>query len=44
VHVVSRRLGHANPTITMQVYAHVMPGSQRETASRFAALINGGGK
>jgi integrase len=39
VHVVSQRLGHASPTITLQVYAHVMPGSQRETANTFARLI-----
>jgi integrase len=28
VHVVSQRLGHSSPTVTLQVYAHVMPGSQ----------------
>jgi integrase len=39
VHVVSQRLGHASPVITMTVYAHVLPGSQREAAERFAALI-----
>jgi len=40
VHVVSQRLGHASPVITMSVYAHVLPGSQREAADRFAALVN----
>jgi integrase len=39
VHVVSRRLGHASPTVTMTVYAHVLPGSQREAANLFASLI-----
>jgi integrase len=39
VHVVSERLGHASPVITMQVYAHVLPGSQREAAELFASLI-----
>jgi integrase len=39
VHVVSQRLGHANATITLSVYAHVMPGSQREAADLFARLI-----
>ena len=39
VHVVSRRLGHASPTITMAIYAHVLPGSQREAANLFASLI-----
>jgi len=39
VHVVSQRLGHASAVVTMTVYAHVLPGSQREAADRFAALI-----
>jgi integrase len=39
VKVVSERLGHASPMITMQVYAHVMPTMQAEAAARFAALI-----
>lgn len=39
VHVVSQRLGHASPVITMTVYAHVLPGSQREAASLFARII-----
>jgi len=39
VHVVSQRLGHASPVITMSVYAHVLPGSGREAADLFASLI-----
>lgn len=39
VHVVSRRLGHASAVITMTVYAHVLPGSQREAADLFARLV-----
>ena len=39
VHVVSQRLGHASPTITLAVYAHVMPGNQRDAADLFARLI-----
>jgi integrase len=39
VHVVSQRLGYASPVITMTTYAHVLPGSQRGAAERFAALI-----
>jgi integrase len=30
VHVVSGRLGHASPNVTMAVYAHVLPGSQQK--------------
>jgi len=39
VHVVSQRLGHASPTVTLSVYAHVMPGNQRDAADLFARLI-----
>lgn len=39
VHVVSARLGHASSVVTMTVYAHVLPGSQREAATRFAELV-----
>ena len=39
VHVVSQRLGHASPVITLSVYAHVMPGNQREAADLFARLV-----
>ena len=39
VHVVSRRLGHANPSITLGVYAHVLPTADREAAEALAALV-----
>ena len=39
VHVVSQRLGHATPMVTLTIYAHVMPGNQRETARTFARLV-----
>jgi len=42
--VVSERLGHANIGITLNVYSHLLPGMQREAASKldriFAAAIN----
>jgi integrase len=41
VKVVSERLGHATPTITLGVYAHVMPGMQRDAARAFADLVFG---
>ncbi len=41
VHVVSARLGHASAVVTMTVYAHVLPGSQRDAADHFAALVGG---
>jgi integrase len=43
VHVVSQRLGHASPTITLTVYAHVLPGNQREAADLFAGLVREAG-
>jgi integrase len=44
VHVVSQRLGHASAVVTMTVYAHVLPGSQREAASLFARLVEEAGR
>jgi integrase len=41
VKVVSERLGHASVTVTLSVYAHVMPGDQKQAAARFAALVAG---
>jgi integrase len=41
MHVTSQRLGHASAVVTMTVYAHVLPGSQRDAADRFAALMGG---
>ncbi|MHB1596597.1 MAG: integrase [Streptosporangiaceae bacterium] len=41
VKVVSERLGHAGPAVTLGVYAHVLPGDQCAAAARFAALIGG---
>jgi integrase len=43
VHVVSQRLGHASAVVTMTVYAHVLPGSQREAADLFARLVEEAG-
>jgi integrase len=39
VKVVSERLGHSSVTVTLSIYAHVMPGNQKAAADRFAALI-----
>jgi integrase len=39
VKVVSERLGHANVTITLSIYSHVLPGDQRQAAARFAELV-----
>lgn len=42
VKVVSERLGRANATITLGVYAHVTPGMQAEAAAKFGTLLGGG--
>lgn len=36
---VSERLGHATPSITLNVYAHVLPGMQEKTARRLQDLL-----
>jgi integrase len=42
VKVVSERLGHAAAMITLETYAHVMPGMQAVAAETFAAAIQRG--
>jgi integrase len=39
VKVVSERLGHATVMITLETYAHVLPGMQSEAAAAFAAAV-----
>jgi integrase len=41
VKVVSERLGHASPTITLTIYAHVLPGMQEGAAATFGRLLAG---
>ncbi len=40
-HVVSKRLGHSTVAFTLQVYAHVLPGQQREAADAIEAALLG---
>ena len=39
VHVVAARLGHANPSITLRVYAHVISDQISEAADIFACAV-----
>ena len=39
--VVSQRLGHANVTITPNMYGHVLPSWQRVSADAFAEAMDG---
>ena len=41
VHVVSERLGHAKVSMTMEVYAHVLPDMQQDAAAKLGALLHG---
>ena len=39
LHVVSARLGHSSPTITLGVYAHSLPQDDADVAAQFAAKL-----
>lgn len=41
VHVVSERLGHTRVSMTMEVYAHVLPDMQQDAAAALGALLHG---
>lgn len=43
VHVVAARLGHADPSITLRVYAHVISNQLAEAADIFARVIKAAG-
>jgi hypothetical protein len=36
---VSQRIGHANTAITMNTYAHVLPGDDEDASNRTASAI-----
>lgn len=40
VHVVSQRLGHADPGFTMRVYGHLLPRQQRDAAELMAKQVD----
>ncbi|MEV6150577.1 tyrosine-type recombinase/integrase [Nonomuraea sp. NPDC052129] len=40
VHIVAARLGHADPSITLRVYAHVIRAAEASAADVFAQAIN----
>lgn len=39
VHVVAARAGHANPTVTLNIYAHLLPGQQEGAAAVMDAAL-----
>lgn len=40
VHVVAARLGHADPAITLRVYAHVLKDQDAAMAQVFATVVD----
>ncbi|MGN9789121.1 tyrosine-type recombinase/integrase [Nonomuraea sp. ZG12] len=40
VHVVAARLGHADPAITLRVYAHVIRSAETAAADIFAKSLD----
>ena len=41
VNVISSRIGHSNPSVTHDVYSHLLPGMSREAVERFENLLRG---
>lgn len=41
IKALSERLGHADASMTLRVYAHLMPGQGREAALAVASFISG---
>lgn len=39
VHVVSQRLGHSDPALTLRIYSHVLPGQQSDAAALVSEAI-----
>ena len=39
IHVVAERLGHADPSMTLRVYAHVIRSQRASSAARFARIM-----
>jgi len=42
VHVVSKRLGHKDPSVTLNVYADVIPDDDTSAVSFFSRAVWGG--
>jgi integrase len=39
VRAVSQRLGHSNPALTLGVYAHCMPGDDRQVTAALNMML-----
>ena len=40
INVISARIGHSNPSVTHDVYSHLLPGMSREAVDRFEKLLH----
>ena len=40
VHVVAQRLGHSDLSMTLNIYAHVLPDMQQNAADKLGALLH----
>jgi len=41
VHIVSKQLGHARPSITLDIYSHFMPDDLHKAADAMQSIFNG---
>lgn len=41
IKAISRRIGHAQTSLTMDIYAHVLPEQHREVADKVGAILFG---
>jgi integrase len=41
IKAVSARLGHANASMTLSTYAHLLPGADEDAARRIDDLLSG---
>jgi integrase len=39
IHTISRLLGHNSPTVTLNVYSHILPGMDTEASKMIDDLI-----
>ena len=42
IDVVSRMLGHSSPSVTLNIYAHLMPGDEEAAIERLERRVGGG--
>jgi integrase len=41
VHIISSRVGHSNPALTLSIYTHLVPGDDRTAAEVTGRLLAG---